>query len=475
MTAGAVMAAAVLGVAISPDADRTVEAVGGELGAGGEFQQIAPDRIYDSRELGGPLPMSASETDPTIDVQVVGEGGLDDFVDANDDGQDDNVLAVVVNITVVEPTRLGFLRAFGTGAEEGNTSVVNFFPGTFIPNTAIIRPGDDGKISLRLVSPEGPGTAHVLVDITGWFSTSAYPTNGDRVIDIDPIRVYDSELDQFGGATLTGRTQVEVPIRGAADAPKPNTVVIPDEDDVVGVVANITGVNVFPGSVPTYIAAVPDAVPDGEVPDTSTVNLVDGQIRANMAILPLDEDGSIHLFNLRGEVRMVVDVVAYLKRDVSPDTRAGRVVPLVAPFRALDTREDDFGDTPLGPAEAEDFSFESFIADVKIDGDPVGAQSALIGNLTATDLTPQYDWEQAASFITAFPTPATGKAVPTVSNVNIYEGDTVPNLVVLPYGSRPTDGGDGLCERPHCIRFYNRAGYVDYLLDVYAVILDDDF
>lgn len=473
LTAAAVMAAAVLGVAISPDADRTVEAIGGALGAGGEFQQITPTRIYDSRDLGGPLPMSASETDPTVDVQVVGEGGLPDPVDDNEDGQDDDVLAVVVNITVIEPTRLGFLRAFGTGAEEGNTSVVNFFPGTFIPNTAIIRPGDDGKISLRLVSPTGPGTADIAVDITGWFSTSSYEENGDRMIPIDPIRVYDSELALFGGDTLEGRTQIEVPIRGAADASKPNTVVIADDEDIVGVVANITGVNVFPGSLPTYISAVPDAVPAGETPDTSTVNLVNGQIRANMAILPVDENGSIHLFNLQGEVRMVVDVVAYLERNVSADTRAGRVVPLVAPFRSLDTREDDFGDMPLGPAEAEDFSFESFIDDVRIDGEPVGAQSALIGNLTATDLQRQYDYAPVASFITAFPTPASGQAVPTVSNVNIYEGDTVPNLVVLPYGSRPGQS-DGLCEDSHCIRFYNRAGYVDYLLDVYAVILEDD-
>lgn len=468
MTAAAVMAAAVLGVAISPDADRTVEAVGGALGAGGEFQQITPSRIFDSRESGGARSMSASETDPTIDVQVVGEGGLPDFVDELDggDGQDDNVLAVVVNITVIEPTRLGFLRAFGTGAEEGNTSVVNFFPGTFVPNTAIIRPGDDGKISLRLVSPTGPGTAHVAVDITGWFSTSSYEERGDRVIDIDPIRVYDSELEQFGGDTLTGRTQIEVPIRGAAEVSKPNTAVIPDGDDVVGVIANITGVNVFPDSLPTYIAAVPDAVADGAVPDTSTVNLVNGQIRANMAILPVDDDGSIHLFNLQGEVRMVVDVVAYLERNVSVDTKAGRVVPLVAPFRAFDTRSDDFGDVPLGPAEAEDFSFESFVNDVRIDGEPVGAQSGLIGNLTATDLQRQYEWAPVASFVTAYPSPGDSTAVPLVSNVNILENDTVPNLALIPYGTSS--------QGPNSIRFYNRAGYVDYLLDVYAVILDDE-
>ena len=39
----------------------------------------------------------------------------------------------------------------------------------------------------------------------------------------------------------------------------------------------------------------------------------------------------------------------------------------------------------------------------------------------------------------------------------------MPNLVMLSYGSDGTD--------PYQVRFYNRAGYLDYLLDVTAVIL----
>ena len=479
VTVAAVLAAAVLGIVVSPSPDRTIAAEGQPLGAGGEYQGITPTRIYDSRFPAqaqgqpGPLLMSASETNQTIDIEVTGNGVLPEFVDDDNDGQDDNVLAVVVNITVIDPTAVGFLRAYGTDAPEGTTSVVNFFAGSVLPNTAIIRPGTDGKMSMRLVSPTGPGTAQVAVDITGWFSTSQYDERGDRVIAIDPIRVYDSDLGQFGAATLKGRSQVRVPIRGAAEVSAPNSPVIPAGPDVVGVIANVTGVNAFPGSQATFISALPEAQPAGTTPSTSTVNLIPGQIRPNMAILPLGADGSIHLFNLTGEVRMVVDVVAYLLADTDEDSRAGRVVPLVAPFRAFDTREGEFGNQPLGPAEAEDFSFESFIADVKIDDDPVGAQSALIGNLTATGLQRQYPAEPAATFLTGFPTPSSGQAVPLVSNINITENDTVPNLSLLPYGARPAPAGDGRCEEAHCIRFYNRAGYLDYLLDVYAVILED--
>ena len=458
---------------------RTVEAIGDTLGAGGEFQRIDPERIFDSREPApldvapfGRKPMTTEAAGDTIDIDVVGLGGLPAFADDDGDGKDDNVLAVAINITVISPTHVGFLRAFGTDAVEGDTSVVNFFPGEFRANTAIIRPGTDGKVSLRLVSPTAPGTSDVAVDLLGWFSTSQYETNGSRLVPIEPIRVYDSELPQFGVSPAGTRAQVTIPIRGAKDAIDPGAA-IPNDASVVGAMVNVTGVNVFPGSLPNFIAALPNPVPSGVIPDTSTVNMLPGDVRANVAIVPLSDDGSLTLFNLQGETRMVLDVVAYVMTSPGDDSRAGRVVPLVAPFRAFDTRDPAFEDQPLGPANAEDFSFEAFIADVKIGGEPVGPQSALIGNLTAASLIRrQLSFPPAKSFITAFPTPSSGDAVPSVSNVNIEEGDTVPNLALLTYGARPAPAGDGRCEAEHCVRFFNRDGFVDYLLDVYAVILE---
>ena len=74
------------------------------------------------------------------------------------------------------------------------------------------------------------------------------------------------------------------------------------------------------------------------------------------------------------------------------DTTRGRVIPLVSPFRAFDTREAAFADQPLPPANAEDWSFTDFVNDVKIAGTPVGAQLGLIGNLTAAGLGRQYSW-----------------------------------------------------------------------------------
>jgi hypothetical protein len=139
------------------------------------------------------------------------------------------------------------------------------------------------------------------------------------------------------------------------------------------------------------------------------------------------------------------------------------VIPLETAFRSLDTRQAAFQDQPLGPAMAEDFSFAAFAADVRIGSEPVGPQSGLFGNLTAVGLQPTPSWQtDERSHLTVYPSPSSGasKTPPTISNLNITQGEAVPNMALLTYGSDTR------------IRFFNFDGYVDYILDVYAVVLD---
>ncbi len=470
--AAAALLAGAVAVVLSPGADSTVQAIGEPLGAGGEFHSVAPERVFDSREADldvaplGRKPSSGPNADTVFQVPIVGVGGLPEFTDDDDDGFDDNVLAVVANVTVVQPTAEGYLTMYPNGETPGTTSVLNFKPFQNIPNTAILRPGQNGEVSVQLVTPLADGAADVVIDISGWFSTSSYDNSGARVVAIDPVRIYDSALDQFGAATLRTGANVEIPIRGAHDADTGEDEVVPLDPNVVGVIVNLTGVNSFAGSMPTHFALVPDAFSSANPPSTSNLNLVVGQTRANLAILPVGDDGSIRLYNLQGEVRAVVDVAGYLLADQPAETRAGRVIPLVTPFRAFDTREEDHYDQPLGPANAEAFSFEGFVNDVEVNGEAVGPQSGLFGNLTAVDLERQYPTLPVLSHMTAYPTPADPSSEPpNVSNLNLGEGEAVPNLALLRYGGTP--------DQPNRISFFNYDGYVDYLLDAYAIVLDE--
>jgi hypothetical protein len=474
--AGALLAGVVAaGLALSPGGGRTVQAVEQPLGAGGEYHPLTPVRILDTRfaerdvEPFGRKPLQAKEGSSTFDVVVSGSAGLPEFVDGDGDGTDDNVLAVAVNITVVAPTHEGYLRAFGKGAPEGTTSLINFKPGETVPNAAILRPGAGGNLTIRLVAPANTGDADVLVDLFGWFSSSGYTsaTPGARVVPVGPGRVFDSREAPFGAAPLAGGTSTPIPIRGAASYDPVLDPIVPDDADVSGVLVNLTAVNNVPASTGTHISIVPTAPATGQSPSTSNLNLAKGQVRSVMAIVPVGDDGSIYLYNHAGATDLIVDIVGYLRPAADPNSNAGRVVPLVAPYRALDTRDPAHGDTPLGPAMAETWSFADFIADVKIGEVWVGPQSGLLGNLTATGLTRQYETQFTASFLTAYP-PAPD--VPKVSNITITEGQTMPNLALLSYGADPDDTR---CAEASCVRFFNRAGYLDYLLDVSAVILAD--
>jgi hypothetical protein len=185
-----------------------------------------------------------------------------------------------------------------------------------------------------------------------------------------------------------------------------------------------------------------------------------GQIKANMAIVPVGADGSIRLYNSRGATHLIVDVLGYLESGVSETSRAGRVIPLDAPFRVFDTRQAAFGNAPLGFATKEDWSFRAFAESVSLNGTPLGDQSALIGNLTGTDLAPVRAGAAVTTYLTMYP--GSGSP-PNVSNINVTPGRSVPNMSLLRYG---TVGDD-----PYTIAAFNYDGALHYLLDVYAVVL----
>ncbi|MCU1400441.1 MAG: hypothetical protein JWN62_3550 [Acidimicrobiales bacterium] len=421
------------------------------LGAGGEYHPLAPTRIYDTRAPGinttaGAITTSiAGGTGGSADVTVLGLGGVPS--DAS------SVLAVAVSITVVNPSRQGYLQVYPTGSAAGTSSVLNYESGQNVPNLSVLTVGSGGKITVKLVTT-APGTADVLVDVFGWFSTSSFATSGARLIPVAPGRIYDSRDAAFNPsvAPLGQRTTVKVPIRGA-DALNPNvTDIVPNSPDVVGVVLNVTGINDQPGSVGTFVSVLPED-PSGEV-TTSNLNLTAGQIKANLVIVPVtNADGAIRIYNNTGNTHVAVDVVGYMLANQDPATRLGRVVPLTAPFRAFDTRDANFGNVQLGPAQAETWSFSQFVGSVTLAGTPVGNQIALIGNLTGTGLT-----STGATYFTLYPDDATK---PNASNINVTQGANIPNMAVVKLGA-----DDG-------IKAYNNGGYIHYLFDVSAVVLDN--
>jgi hypothetical protein len=461
-------AAAVVGQSVSSNGVPTVQAAG-TLGSGGEYHPVTPTRIFETRGAGindvaplGKKPTSVSGS--TFSIDVLGQGGIP----AEVAGLNRDVLAVVVNITVIDPTSPGYLSVSPKGAAIGQSSLINFGTNENVPNLAVVGAGADGGITMSLVTPAGAGAASVAVDVFGWIAKTDYPDaddSGARFVPAGPGRILDTRSNPVpagwtSGQALGSDARLVLPVRGA-DAVSPTIAdIVPNDPNVTGVMVNITAVNGLPGSQDTFVSATPNAIAAGAQPGTSNTNLRAGQNKANMAIVPIGADGNIHLYNAAGATHLIVDVLGYLVRGMSADSTTGRVVPLDSPFRVFDTRLPEFGSAPLGYNTAESWSFKAFSDSVTIGGVPLGAQSAVLGNLTGTGLSRLYPTVPVTTYMTMYPGGATK---PESSNINVAEGQTVPNMSLLRYGTSGTD--------PNVIQAFNFDGSIHYLLDVYAVVL----
>ena len=100
---------------------------------------------------------------------------------------------------------------------------------------------------------------------------------------------------------------------------------------------------------------------------------------------------------------------------------------------------------------------------MKIAGEPVGAQLGLIGNLTAAGLGRQYSW--AAVGVVPHRLPDAGGR----RGADHRRWSRTSGMVEGELRAQPGDAR--VRRRTNQVRFYNRAGYLDYLLDVSAVVL----
>ncbi len=129
---------------------------------------ISPERILDTRVdlgLSGPFTSNTPR-----DVQVTGTVTV-----ATDTGTatrtvvPDGASAVLVNVTITEPSDIGFLTLRPAGATgEPTTSTVNFAAGNTEPNAATVALSGDGKLQVWVFMPTAGATAEVLIDVVGY-------------------------------------------------------------------------------------------------------------------------------------------------------------------------------------------------------------------------------------------------------------------------------------------------------------------
>jgi hypothetical protein len=74
--------------------------------------------------------------------------------------------AISANVTVTEPSAMGFVNVFTAGVPPPVTSIVNYVAGATRSNNALIRLNGTGQVAVRCAPS---GSTHVVIDVNGYF------------------------------------------------------------------------------------------------------------------------------------------------------------------------------------------------------------------------------------------------------------------------------------------------------------------
>jgi hypothetical protein len=154
-------------------------------------------------------------------------------------------------------------------------------------------------------------------------------------------------------------------------------------------------------------------------PFVSTLNAYDGQVTANMAIVPAGTAGAINAFATQN-THLILDITGYF----APPGPGGLQLTTLNPCRLVDTRGPN---GPLGGPILPDETSRSF---------PVLSSTCFPPTLPAV---PQaYSMNATVvptgflDFLTVWPT---GIPKPFVSTLNAYDGQVTANALIVPAGT----------------------------------------
>jgi murein DD-endopeptidase MepM/ murein hydrolase activator NlpD len=244
----------------------------------GQYRALAPVRILDTRSTIGRLGQ-----DQALDLQVAGQGGVP-LTGAS---------AVVLNVTVTNPTLPSYLTVYPAGGSRPLSSNLGFVAGQTLPNRVVVGLGPNGKVSIYNHS----GSTDVIVDVGGWFTDGSTAANGGEYTGVTPTRLVDTRTT---ANTLGARASLSVPVAGQAGLPGLTSSTPP-----TAVVVNVTVTN------PTQSGFL-TVYPSGATPPlASDLNFTPGQTVPNLVVVKLGPDGKLALYNLAGSTDVVVDLLGW--------------------------------------------------------------------------------------------------------------------------------------------------------------------
>jgi hypothetical protein len=122
----------------------------------GSFYTLVPCRVLDTRYPDGTYGGPALVAGTARVVRLVGRCDIPE-----------TAKAVSVNVAVTQPTGAGNLRLYAAASLVPTVSAITYSAGQTRSNNAIVTLNDAGE--LEMWCAQAPGTAHIILDVTGYF------------------------------------------------------------------------------------------------------------------------------------------------------------------------------------------------------------------------------------------------------------------------------------------------------------------
>ncbi len=360
------------------------------------YTPVTPQRLLDTRSgIGGVL--GAIPAGCTVELTLGAEvpGG---------------VSAVALSLTGISDAS-DYMTVFPCALGRPGTSNLNYRTGA-TANLVVATPDVNRRVCIYTHA-----AAHVLVDLSGWWSQGA-----DRYHSTAPTRIHDSR--QAGGTTL--------------EPFQPRTITVPAAvapADATSVAINLT--TTLP-EAPGYFTAYPCG---GEPPNASNLNFLAYEDRAVAAIVGLTPGQQ---FCVMSSVRshLVIDVNGYYSP--APSFDPAPFLQTTSGERVVDTRNGIGGPRqPFAPFEVRSYDPLTAI------GGSTYASAVLVNVIT--------DGARAPGYVTLYPC---GGAVPTASSLNYGTQWVTSNLAAVQLSP-----GRQLCVQT--------SSATDVIIDVFGLVTVD--
>jgi hypothetical protein len=399
----------------------------------GPYSPLPPARICDTRAgnpsgLIGPAAQCLGrtiQTPGTLTINVAGSFGVPAAA-----------TAVVLNVTVVNPTSAGYVTAYPAGAVVPFASNIDYVGGQVVPNLVEVGVGTGGQVSFFAST----GT-DLVVDVEGYTSASAAGGAGAGLYNAlpSPVRMCDTRAgtpsglispnNQCNGKTMAANGILPVKVATINGIP-------------AGATAAVFNVTVVNPQGAGFLTVFPQGASQ---PFVSNLDYTAGQVTANRVIVPLSTSGVtpgyISVYS-SSRADVVVDVSGYY---TAPTGNGSQFSAEGAPVRICDTRGGNPSNLRGSAAQCNGTPLVGTrsVQASGLAGVPSGAKAVVI-NLTGVLPT-------APTFLTVYPN---SPPSPLVSDLDQVPGDVGANLAVATLSPSGT------------IEILNDTGSIDVVVDV---------